>query len=362
MAENVLDSFFRRCIFCGEVSAHSTEEHVIPRWLIRMTGDPGRQANFAQVHTPALKLKVQKQPFARFKFPACQCCNAIFGIMEVLAGRAVETLCNTGALSVFELEDLMDWLDKIRLGYWLSQLHMEKNRYQIPPKFFIRDMVGRCDMLLWIFIAQEASCGVNIFGGGLDFLSLPNTFAISISNVVIVQYSETGAGAPFYPEIPRTDTPMTNSTALEYAEAFSHLVQCAWPAPTKNCAHIFRPRQRSFLGDGDLSITTAIGDGFYRITPSRIYQMTPDGLERIPEGCSWSRIVWSDADEMRLQAIRTFYRVRKHALAAVNFPDPEHAKAIKACAEGLGTRFEEMSAADFGEHLKNPSIFEIKVP
>ena len=33
----------KRCIFCGKKPSEKNREHIIPRWLIALTGDPKRE-------------------------------------------------------------------------------------------------------------------------------------------------------------------------------------------------------------------------------------------------------------------------------------------------------------------------------
>jgi hypothetical protein len=40
------------CVFCGEKPENKNKEHIIPKWLIELTGNPNRQANFGSVWVP----------------------------------------------------------------------------------------------------------------------------------------------------------------------------------------------------------------------------------------------------------------------------------------------------------------------
>jgi hypothetical protein len=361
MPESVLNDLFSRCIFCGHIPDRPTEEHPIPRWLIRMTGKMDRAAYFGKVHRPGQQPKLVGQPWGRFNFPACEICNKTFGLMEEMARPAVEQLSSSGALTTYQIEDLIDWLDKLRLGCWLSQLHMEQNRYQIKPKFFINDMVGRCDSFLWVFVARESFGFLNAITGGPEFVLLPSSFAIFINNVAIVQYSETAAGRTILPEVQSSDTTSSPVAALEAAEIFSRLSPSGWPVAAKRCGLIFRPRQRSYLGDGNLNDERSQPKGFYRLARPLVYHVTRNGLDRINEGFLWSNIVWDDSDEMRLEAVRTLYRLRKDVIARVSTSNSNEGRLMRSSVSQLLSRFEAMSAADLTQFFKNRPRLSITI-
>lgn len=33
------------CVFCGKKPKNKTKEHILPKWLIKLTGKPNRQIN-----------------------------------------------------------------------------------------------------------------------------------------------------------------------------------------------------------------------------------------------------------------------------------------------------------------------------
>ena len=65
-------------------------------WLIRLTGDPNRQAN---IHVDfAAEAKVKRFAFDQFTLPACGACNAAFATME--ARLILATLARRHRLSL----------------------------------------------------------------------------------------------------------------------------------------------------------------------------------------------------------------------------------------------------------------------
>jgi hypothetical protein len=65
------------CVFCGERPERKTNEHVLPKWLIRLTGDPSRRAMFG-LGIQGSDVKARIFSFDAFKFPACRDCNELF--------------------------------------------------------------------------------------------------------------------------------------------------------------------------------------------------------------------------------------------------------------------------------------------
>jgi hypothetical protein len=67
----------KTCIFCGKKPDKKTKEHVIPRWLIEITGDPNRTTLIGKY-----KDTLRKFPWQNFTFPACNKCNQEFAELE----------------------------------------------------------------------------------------------------------------------------------------------------------------------------------------------------------------------------------------------------------------------------------------
>ena len=76
----------KKMYFCGKPMTEKSNEHVIPQWLIEMTGDIKRTATFGMDYSKMFddkigpeNIKSREYPFLRFTFPACQKCNGIYG-------------------------------------------------------------------------------------------------------------------------------------------------------------------------------------------------------------------------------------------------------------------------------------------
>ncbi len=89
------------CLFCGDRPVGKNKEHVLPQWLLELTGDPTRIANFGLDLSHGIENAAPRQyAFSQFQFPACAVCNGIFSTLEgnakavVLKILASERLCS----------------------------------------------------------------------------------------------------------------------------------------------------------------------------------------------------------------------------------------------------------------------------
>ena len=80
----------KTCVFCGNPPDNKTKEHVVPRWLIELTGDPKRTWNLGVRYGEEDGAKRERKFAAdQFQFPACEACNSIYSDLE---GRAKSML------------------------------------------------------------------------------------------------------------------------------------------------------------------------------------------------------------------------------------------------------------------------------
>jgi hypothetical protein len=107
MAENLK----RFCVLCGKPPVEKTNEHVIPRWLIEMTGDPKRPIHVG----PFINHREPFQQFAfdQFRFPACSSCNDTYAKVESQVKHIMENLLGFSKVSAQDFDVLLDWFDKV---------------------------------------------------------------------------------------------------------------------------------------------------------------------------------------------------------------------------------------------------------
>jgi hypothetical protein len=184
-ADDKQPSLPKVCVFCGESRREKTKEHVLPLWLIRLTGDPNRQANF---HVDfSAKAKVKKFAFDQFTFPACGVCNEGFARMEALAEPIMRTILADQPLSEADWDLLLAWFDKVRVGLWLSKYLLSKNAFGIKPNFHIAQRIDRRDRALIVFRRESAVQTLTILGTFLPCFDFsPTSVALIVNNYLFV--------------------------------------------------------------------------------------------------------------------------------------------------------------------------------
>jgi hypothetical protein len=177
------------CIFCGGTPKDKTKEHVIPQWLIKMTGNPKRKARFGISKNLERKQAERQYAFDAFTFPACDLCNQNYAKLEGLAKNIVEKLLKGKELSTSEISILMDWFDKVRIGLWLGMLLLDKNHARVDPNFHINSRVGQYDRMLIIERTDTDAKRLNINGADvLAFSRMPSAFTVVINNFFLTKF------------------------------------------------------------------------------------------------------------------------------------------------------------------------------
>lgn len=180
------------CVFCGRKPIDKNKEHVIPLWLIKLTGDPNRQIVVGTLFGKHPVDGPKLMAFDQLTFPACSTCNAAGEILESAVRPVVLKMLEDEPVSGAELTILMDWLDKVRIGLWLGQYHyLSKNPLSSPPPFtYISRAIGACDRMLHILEASPKERGVVISGTeSLAFGMQPYCFGLIINQLSFVYLS-----------------------------------------------------------------------------------------------------------------------------------------------------------------------------
>lgn len=178
------------CVFCGNPPTDKNAEHVIPQWLMEMTGKKSRPCFLGNI------LNGKSIAFHAFKFPACEECNSKFAAMEGSAKQIMQKILNGQSVSAPELNLLLDWFDKVRIGLWLGELCMSKRVDEFSPHMHIASRVGLKDRMLIIErvepVGQRAQM-LSFAGPSTDqFLHNPCSFQLLINNYTFTSVSEYG--------------------------------------------------------------------------------------------------------------------------------------------------------------------------
>ncbi|MDE2184198.1 MAG: hypothetical protein KGJ78_14355 [Alphaproteobacteria bacterium] len=191
----------RLCVFCGKTPDTKTREHVVPYWLLEITGDPLRVVTFGQ------NFDRQKQPirysWSQYIAPACDPCNNHFSHLERRVKPTVEALLRREALPASAYITLLDWLDKVRIGVWLLRHMIEKHPIKITPNFHIASRIAEKDRMLAVYTFDGDGMGINLFGSdSLIFGNMPSCFGLRINNILLLNVSSDffcsrGCGLPY---------------------------------------------------------------------------------------------------------------------------------------------------------------------
>ena len=189
----------KKCIFCGKPIEDKTDEHVIPQWLIEMTGDKNRRGTFGMDYYPIFDTSIEKRdiktreyPFLSFIFPACKKCNLSYGSgIEGAAKNVLTKVLSKQKIDIDELSTLLDWFDKVRIGLWLGYLYYNKQLEALNPKFYIDDRIGLKDRALFVYKCKENIKGINMIGpAGMLFSMIPSCFLLRVNNYFFLNISK----------------------------------------------------------------------------------------------------------------------------------------------------------------------------
>lgn len=176
------------CVFCGQTPENKNAEHIIPQWLIEMTGKKTRTCHLGSVAPNGIGVA-----FGSFKFPACEKCNSEFSQLESQVKPIVVKILSSQPVSAIELSLLLDWFDKVRIGLWLADLCMTKTVDEIAPHMHITNRMGLKDRMLIIERVENRGDCVNFIGpGNLAFKHAPSAFQLHINDYTFTNVSEYG--------------------------------------------------------------------------------------------------------------------------------------------------------------------------
>ncbi|MBO6772729.1 MULTISPECIES: hypothetical protein [unclassified Thalassospira] len=175
------------CVFCGKNPVSKNKEHILPKWLIELTGDKNR-------NTTVLIDKNDFSPiqhsFSAFTFPACEGCNSDFSFLENEAKRILLKFFQDEPVTEEEISLFLDWMDKVRVGLWLADIVRNSKQNSVDPNFYISDRVGQGDRAIHILRCGDGSEGLGYTGvSTLAFHLSPSCFALSINSLSFINIS-----------------------------------------------------------------------------------------------------------------------------------------------------------------------------
>lgn len=164
----------KMCVFCGRHPVDKNKEHVIPQWLIRETG---------RTKLPIVDQPDKKIGFMAFTMPACTACNERYSKLESDTQSIMQKILSGCSVDATEIDILLDWFDKVRVGLWLSNAYLNPRLYDFQPKLSIDTRVGKLDRALVIERMDHQEKGILIEGiYSPIFIYSPSVFQILINN------------------------------------------------------------------------------------------------------------------------------------------------------------------------------------
>lgn len=179
------------CVFCGNAPDSKNKEHVIPKWLLRITGDSSRPV-FLGTKWNTATLERRSFNLDSFTLPSCTQCNHRFAALEEAASRVVALLLHKRPVGAVDFDIFLDWLDKVRTGLWLAWIYLNDNYQKITPAFHIARRIAAKDRLLVLYnIVDEGQKEIAWFSTDTPvFHLMPSCFGFLINNLAIVNASQ----------------------------------------------------------------------------------------------------------------------------------------------------------------------------
>ncbi len=175
------------CIFCGRRPESKTKEHVLPRWLLELTGSPKRVVPFGFNY---LTLEQRRFDWDSFAFPACASCNQQHSVLEDRAKEIVEHLLQGTPVTSRHYVILLDWLDKVRIGLRLGYFYLHRNPMRVSPRYYVESRIGQKDRMLAIYTINTDNKGLNAVGAETPSFQLsPTCFSLNINCIHILNMS-----------------------------------------------------------------------------------------------------------------------------------------------------------------------------
>lgn len=222
-----LNPLAKFCVFCGQKPESKNKEHIIPQWLIRMTGNPNREINLgfdARHFKNTGQSKLRTFNFKSFQFPACEKCNTKYSALEAKVSGYFKRIFDKDYFNQSEIDELLDWFDKVRIGLWLGYMLLDESVDQVVPKYHIERRIGHRDRALFFYeLENDGNTGIQFIGVNTPgFQFIPSCFTLRVNNILFFNYSfdflfSKQIGFPYPNVFAHTDSP-ERSMMAEFSE------------------------------------------------------------------------------------------------------------------------------------------------
>ena len=175
------------CIFYGKPPEDKNKEHIIPRWLMKLTGTENKQMSVGTNWKTGKEIIFN---FSSFTFPSCTQCNTDFAEIEALVKPTIEKKLIDDFIKTEELIRLLDWFDKVRISLWLGIQYHNNGTFNMDPKYYVNTRIALKDRLLAITNCYDNYKGLKWTGANTLCLIMSSTcLTLKINNVLFTNCS-----------------------------------------------------------------------------------------------------------------------------------------------------------------------------
>lgn len=179
------------CVFCGRRPINKSPEHIVPKWLMKLTVGLKHQINFGPFWNDKTKqLETRQFSCDNLQFPACYQCNQKYSTLEDEVIPIMEALLNQMPLAGKDFSTLLTWLDKLRIGLDLGVYYFNRKIAFVRPQNFIDSRLDRSDRAVLIYRSNNRLETLILLGSEtLAFQMLPSCFALLVNNLALFNIS-----------------------------------------------------------------------------------------------------------------------------------------------------------------------------
>lgn len=178
------------CIFCGNRPINKNNEHLFPKWLIKLTNSKNivvdYKFNFRSSSIEPIEYNINS-----FVFPSCTDCNSRYSHLESKVKPLIENILNGDTfLDHNDISILLDWFDKLKLGIWTTIFTLNTKNFKYNPHMNLDERIGKKDRLLGIFIKESEKDGLNYAGfNSKPFAAFPSWLGFRFLNTYFISGS-----------------------------------------------------------------------------------------------------------------------------------------------------------------------------
>ena len=179
----------KKCNFCS-AQFPKTKEHIISRGVLELTINPSEKAIFGPYYNDG-HFEYKEFPIKNFVFPACYTCNNYYSNIDGKTKQIFLKILEVRQLDNFDLNNLLIWFDKVRIGLRNALFIMKDQKERILNNFYVNFNIQAKDRLLLIYKNKEIKNDFLVICANTPaFQYTPTCFAIKINNYGFINISE----------------------------------------------------------------------------------------------------------------------------------------------------------------------------